>query len=273
MGELIKIVSLNAWGGQCWAPLSDWLQRLDPDVLCLQEVIRAPVPSPEWLAYTDAYRHLQQRADLFADVSRLLPHHLARFAPAARGFLYDTAQQPVLSEHGLGQWVAPHLAWTTQWQGFVHGAFRHNGWGDEPVPRAIQVSKLHTKTGKPFVVAHLHGLRDPAGKGDTAARTAQWRATVQAIQSVRAPQDPVILAGDLNILPDSDAFEIFATLGLSDQITARGHIDTRTSLYKKPQRYADYILTCANTHIVDLSVPAQPEVSDHRPLILTIELT
>ena len=272
MRHELKIVSLNAWGGQCWPALAAWLRDLDVDVLCLQEVIRAPVPSPEWLAYRDDFRALDQRADLFHDVSALLPNHLARFAPAARGQLSDNDGNLYLSEHGLGQWVSSDLAWITAWNGFVHGTYRHDGWGAEPVPRAAQVSRIATTDGRTFVVAHLHGLRDPAGKGDTPARRAQWLATVKAIETIREQDDPVILAGDLNVLPDSEAFGIFADIGLTDLVTTGGFTDTRTTLYKKPQRFADYILVTDTVQVIDFQLPATPEVSDHRPLMLTIAL-
>lgn len=268
----LRIVSLNAWGGQCWDALSRWLPSLDVDVLCLQEVIRAPVPSPAWLHYRDANRQLQQRADLFGDVCRMLPDHQAQFAAAARGPLVDDAGTTYLSEHGIAQWVAPHLARVAHWQGFVHGSFRHDGWGPEPVPRAAQVLRVSTGAGKSLVVAHLHGLREESGKGDTPARSAQWRAMSRAISNLRAPGDPVILAGDLNILPNSEAFTIFAEIGLRDLISEYEISDTRTSLYPKPQRFADYLLVSAGLTIHRFEVPAQPEVSDHRPLIIEISL-
>ncbi|MEL7116743.1 MAG: endonuclease/exonuclease/phosphatase family protein [Pseudomonadota bacterium] len=268
---MVRVVSLNAWGGQCWDALADWVPEVRADVLCLQEVIRAPVPSPAWLTYRDPYRTLDQRADLFGDVATLLPDHQSRFAAAARGVLQDEAGQAYLSEHGLAVWVAPELAVVGAWQGFVHGSFRHDGWGEEPVPRAAQVLRLATPDGQPFVVAHLHGLRDPAGKGDTPARRLQWQATVRALDQVAEPGDPIILGGDFNVLPDSEAFALFADIGLRDLISAHGVTDTRTSLYRKPQRYADYMLVNAAVQVIDFQVPALPEVSDHRPLILEFE--
>lgn len=227
------------------------------------------MPSPEWLAYVDPYRSLDQRADLFRDVSARLPDHQARFAAAARGTLNDAHGQPYASEHGLGAWVGGELAIAAAYQGFVHGSYRHDGWGPEPVPRAIQIQRIvDPGTGRSGLFAHFHGIRDPEGKHDTPERAVQAKAVVDAIGRMRQPDEPVILAGDFNLLPDSSTFAAFSAIGLVDLVTTGGFTDTRTSLYAKSQRYADYLLVSEQVKVEAFDVPATPEVSDHRPLVL-----
>ena len=265
----MKIVSLNAWGGQVWDALAPWIVGLQPDVLCLQEVTRAPVPSPDWLRYVDPYRDLSQRADLFGDVSRLLPDHQPFFAPATRGTLADENGQPAPSEHGLGFWARRDLAVTRILQDFVHADFRPDGWGPEPVSRTMQVAQIvDPASGVSVCVGHFHGLRDPAGKADTPARMAQTERAVQIFNHIWDGQGAAVLAGDFNLLPDSAAFDRFRQMGLHDLITHHGILDTRTGLYDKPQRFADYMLVSEGLLSARFDVPAQPEVSDHRPLIL-----
>jgi len=270
----MRLVSLNAWAGQVWPSFLAWVPTIGADILCLQEVTRAPVASPDWLIYADADRRLDQRADLFADVTRLLPDgYQGQFNPANRGALTDADGKAYPSEFGLGMWVTRPVAITECLHRFVFGTYRHDGWGAAPVPRNMQVMRLFDPTTqRPFIVAHLHGLRDPAGKGETPDRAAQAQAIIAAIAAVRQDGDPVILAGDLNLLPDSATFAALATIGLTDLVTTRGHTDTRTSLYAKPQRHADYLLVTDEVRILDFSVPAMPEVSDHRPLILDFTL-
>ena len=123
-----------------------------------------------------------------------------------------------------------------------------------------------------MTLAHAHGLRDPSGKEDTPARQAQWQALASAVTFVRRPGDPVVLMGDFNVLPDSEAFRIFEEIGLTDLVQARGHSDSRTSWYKKPQRYADYCLVSENVEVVAFDLPARPEVSDHRPIMLQLAI-
>lgn len=77
------------------------------------------------------------------------------------------------------------------------------------------------------------------------------------------------MCGDLNVLPDSRLFGTLAGLGLTDLVTTRGFTDTRTSLYDKPGRYADYLLVNPEAEVIDFDVISDPEISDHRPLSLT----
>jgi endonuclease/exonuclease/phosphatase family metal-dependent hydrolase len=270
----MRLVSLNAWAGQIWPAFSEWVPAVQADILCLQEVTRAPVPQPEWLVYADAERRLDQRTGLFADVTRMLPAgYQGQFNPAMCGPLADAAGKTYPSEFGLAMWVAQRVAITECLHRFVFGSYRPDGWGKPPVPRNIQVMRLFDPaSGRPFIVAHLHGLRDPAGKGDTPDRAAQARAIIAAIMALRQPGDPVILAGDMNLLPDSATFAALAAIGLTDLVTTRGHTDTRTSLYGKSLRHADYLLVSADVKVIGFAVPAMPEVSDHRPLILDFAL-
>ena len=83
-----------------------------------------------------------------------------------------------------------------------------------------------------------------------------------------AGDQPAILAGDFNLLPDSAAFPHFRQMGLHDLITHHGIADTRTALYEKSQRFADYMLVSADLLTARFDVPATPVVSDHRALVL-----
>jgi endonuclease/exonuclease/phosphatase family metal-dependent hydrolase len=269
----LRIVSLNAWGGQVWGALSRWLAGLGPDVLCLQEVTRAPEPCPEWLVYADAERRLDQRTDLLRDVSAILPGHQALFAPAVRGPLHDAAGRAWPSEFGNAMWIARDLSVAGKAERVVHGAFRHDGWGAPPAPRTLQAVRLyHPTAGRFLTVGHTHGLRDPAGKGDTPARAAQARAIAAALADLARPGEGVVFGGDLNLLPGSETFAVLAAAGLSDLVTGRGHRDTRTSLYPKPVRFADYMLVNADVEVAAFDLPAAPEVSDHRPMVLDLRL-
>lgn len=72
----MKIISLNAWFGQVWPALGSWAGSCGADVMCQKEVIRPSEPSPPWLAYRAPHRSLNQRSDLFGDMSAKLPDHM-----------------------------------------------------------------------------------------------------------------------------------------------------------------------------------------------------
>jgi endonuclease/exonuclease/phosphatase family metal-dependent hydrolase len=114
----------------------------------------------------------------------------------------------------------------------------------------------------------MHGLRDLDGKHDTPARLAQAQRFANLIQSIAEPGDRMIACGDFNVLPDSATFEVLRENGLTDLVTTRGFTDTRTSHYPKPNRYADYLLVNGAVRVNAFYVVQEPEVSDHRPLLL-----
>ena len=264
----MRVLSLNCWGGRLGRPLVDYLAAAAADVLCLQEVIHTPGCPQEWLSYRDDGAELPQRADLFGELRTALPDHAPHFCPAARGDLFH-GDRPVATAWGIATFVRRDLAVIGQAQGFVHGDYAATGWGPHPRARNAHVVRVYDHAaGRTVTIAHLHGLRDPAGKADTPARQAQAERFAALIRAVAQPDDAVIACGDFNLLPDSATFQILGGLGLADLVTAHGHTDTRTSHYGKQPRWADYLLVNDRVQVDRFAVVAAPEVSDHRPLVL-----
>lgn len=261
---------LNGWGGTLHEAAEAYLAREAPDVLCLQEVVHTPGTAKEWLTYRDGGHVLPQRANFFRDVSEALPDHVAIFCPAAQGILWD-GEETVPSQWGLATFVHRRFPIIGQAQGFVHKGFSPDGYGEHPRSRSAHVVRLHDfDQGEPIAIAHMHGLRDLQGKVDTPERLEQAHRLAGLVQAVAEPGDRLVVCGDFNVEPGSRTFEILAKLGLKDLVVGRGHSDTRTSHYKKPGRYADYMLVNGAVEVLAFEVVEQPEVSDHRPLLLDI---
>lgn len=265
----MRLLSLNLWGGRLHERLIPYLTGADPDVLCLQEVTRMTAPPCDWLTYRDGDLRLPQRADLFGELRRALPDHEGAFCAAARGDLFD-GDKAVPSDWGIATFVRRSIPVIGQRQDFVHGGFRFDGWGPHPRARNAHAVRLHDARGFAVTIAHMHGLRDPSGKGDTPARQAQAEALVALVTTVARPSERLVVCGDFNLLPDSATFAALARLGLADLVVAKGHRDTRTSFYAKPGRFADYMLVNSEVAVRSFDVVAQPEVSDHRPLLLDL---
>ena len=266
----MRIVSLNAWGGRLWDRLMPYLAEADPDVLCLQEVTHTPASSSDWLIYRDHGIELPQRANLFRDVSQILSGHQAFFCPAARGDLWD-GDTKVVSEWGLATFVRKSIAVIGQAQDFVHGAFTADGWGDHPRARNAHGVRLHDYAGSfPVTIVHMHGLRDPAGKEDTPSRAAQAERLVRLIGNIHRQSERLVVCGDFNVLPASATLQTLRQIGLTDLVTARGYDDTRTSFYKKRERFADYMLVSPEVNVRAFHVVTEPEVSDHCALLLDL---
>ena len=267
----VKILSLNVWGGLGGDALLDFLASSDADVFCLQEVTRAQTSSSPWLSYRDGCVEFKQRADLYGELQMALPHHDGFFCPVSRGELFDGGT-PHRQEFGLATFVRSSIAVTGMALDFVHGTYAPNGFGTHPRPRNAHGVRLFDYVAdRPMTVVQMHGLRETSGKGDTPARDAQTDALVRLIERVWPASEPLVVCGDFNVLPGSGLFDALATLGLTDLVTTRGFTDTRTSLYTKPGRFADYMLTSPQLVVASFDIISQPEVSDHRPLLLTTQ--
>ncbi|MCR9237995.1 MAG: endonuclease/exonuclease/phosphatase family protein [Alphaproteobacteria bacterium] len=267
----MKIMSLNGWGGRLGAELLAYVTQADPDVLCLQEVVHTPGTQKDWLSYRDQGLELPQRANFFAEVSKSLPNHRAIFCPAAQGDLWDGPER-IPSQWGLATFIRDTMPVIAQHQGFVHGTFSANGYGAHPRSRSAHAVRLFDfEQQVPVVIAHMHGLRDLAGKHDTPERLVQARKLAELTQSVAQPGDPIIVCGDFNVLPDSETFSILGELGLTDLVQSAGGGGTRTSHYTKPGRFADYMLVNAALTVSSFDIVRDPEVSDHCPLVLEFD--
>jgi endonuclease/exonuclease/phosphatase family metal-dependent hydrolase len=84
----------------------------------------------------------------------------------------------------------------------------------------------------------------------------QAEAMAAALSDIRSPDEPLVLGGDFNLLPDSATFGRGSKRwGLRDLVTGSGIEDTRTTLYTKPQRHANYLLVRETVAISAVSVP------------------
>ena len=105
---------------------------------------------------------------------------------------------------------------------------------------------------------------------DTPERRAQAERLTDLVKQVAEPDDPLIVCGDFNVEPGSETFAVLAKIGLTDLVTNRGFEGTRSSYYRKPGKFADYMLVNQHVPIRHFTVVTEPEVSDHCPLVLDI---
>ncbi len=78
-----------------------------------------------------------------------------------------------------------------------------------------------------------------------------------------------MLCGDFNLLPDSESLLMVERIGLRNLIREYGITSTRTSLYPKDGRYADYAFISEGIQLKSFKV-LPDEVSDHAPLLIEI---
>jgi endonuclease/exonuclease/phosphatase family metal-dependent hydrolase len=260
---------VNAWGGALSGELLEWLPGSGAHIVCLQEVTRTPGLTG-WTRFDDGERALPQRADLLDDVRGALPRHQAVFVASDSGPVHDSGGGRHRQDFGLATLVAEDLPVCGVDSTFVHGQFvDHDEWTVEDRPRiALAVRTVDRTAGRPVWVVQVHGLRDPRGKGDTPARRRQAERLADLVERIRGPRDLVVVCGDFNLLPDSETFDVLADIGLTDLV---GPADTRSSHYRKPVRHASYLLVSDVAAVKHFEILAEPEVSDHRALILDLQ--
>lgn len=266
----MEVMCLNGWGGKLHENLLPYVKNAAPDILCLQEVVHSPTSAKEWLTYRDGDHVLPQRANFFRDVSKALPDHVATFCPAAQGVLWDD-DQSIPSQWGLATFVHKSVPIIGQIQGFVHKAFSPVGYGDHPRSRSAHGVRFYDyETKRAISVTHMHGLRDLKGKMDTPERAKQVQRLLGLSRQVSEPGDLVIICGDFNVEPASETLRVLADAGFSELVTGRGFTSTRNSQYKKPGKFADYVLINETDAVKHFDVVYDPEVSDHCPLVLSL---
>jgi endonuclease/exonuclease/phosphatase family metal-dependent hydrolase len=248
-------------------PLVEWLPGCGADVLCVQEVTWTP-GYDGWVTYVDADRTLWQRASLFEDLRRALPRHQAHFLTCDTGPVRGEDGVVRRQHFGIATLVAPHLAIIGGEASFVHGAFaHHDAWPSEDRGRVAHAVRIADDARRCVTIAHCHGVRMASGKGDTPQRRRQAEQIAALVGRVSRPGDVVVVAGDLNVMPNSETFDVLGRAGLTDLV---GDRDTRTPAYLKPVRHADYLLVSDRDAVASFEVLAEPEVSDHRPLVLEL---
>jgi endonuclease/exonuclease/phosphatase family metal-dependent hydrolase len=119
---------------------------------------------------------------------------------------------------------------------------------------------------EPITVVNVHGLWNGKGKTDTDERIEQSQKIVNFIKTIKIK---VILCGDFNLRLDTQSLAMIEGTGLRNLIREYNIPSTRTSLYGKPEKHADYIFTSPEIKIRHFSVMPD-EVSDHSPLLLEI---
>ena len=245
----MRVVSPNARGGRCHDALMPWLAAVGADVLCLQEVVHAPRSPVPWLRYRDDGADLPQRADLLDGLRAALPHHGLAFAPAARGPLWD-GDRTHPSEWGLATAVRRDRPVIGRAQGFVHGTFGADGFGAHPRScTGCATRRWARPTPRP---ARRRRIGSPTSSRQSPRRASPWSCAATSTWC-RGPK----------------RWSSCACLALTDLIDAYGIADTRTPLYPKPGRHADWMMV-ARADVRAFEAVAEPVVSDHRPSVLDL---
>lgn len=246
----MKIVTLNIYGGRLKKELLEFfVSHSDVDIFCLQEV------------YNNAYGKdtIWEGAnfDSFEDIKSVLPEYVPQYHPHLGDWW------------GLASFVKKNISVSECGETFVH---LHKGHNMEievygHTAKNLQYVKVESSQG-PVYVINFHGLWNGLGKSDSEARIAQSR---KAAEFIRSLEGEIVFCGDFNLDPDTQSIKILEDVGLRNLVREFSVVSTRTSLYTKPGKFADYVFVSSGLNVLNFEV-LPDVVSDHSPLLLEVTL-
>lgn len=252
----MKLVQLNAWQGRLLRQILQFLKEEQPDFMTFQEIYSGDIR-------TSSYGYL----NCFEEIQELFPDYESYFSPCYtipvldRRFRYGNA---VLSRYPLTdkETIFTHGAGPTSLDSFA----AYKALEGQQEPSNVQRVKVQVSKQKSFYLVNHHGYWEPSATGSET--TVEKMAEVAKL--LKATPRPLILSGDLNIVPESPAMKpIHAQL---DDLTQRGRLTTTLTRFGKVKNVAcDHI--CISDDIkVQTFMASSALVSDHMPIILTFDL-
>ncbi len=242
----MKLITLNIWGGKIFQPLINFLREhsKEIDIFCLQEVFNNP---------SDVKSVVQQEAkeDIYSDIKEILPQFDGYFAPTQD------------NEESLTIFIRKTISITKKGDIFVY-RWRNAMVSNDASTYGINVQYIEfTQNNKKYTVCNLHGHWTPDSKGDNPARLEQSQNIRKFLNSIKGAK---ILCGDFNLLPDTQSMKILEE-GMKNLVKEYRITSTRSHLYTKDIKFADYILVSPEIQVKDFKV-LNDVVSDHLPLLL-----
>ncbi len=245
----MKIISLNVWGGrQHESLLAFFKEHQNVDVFCLQEVYHeAEGKDTIWKG---------ANFNTLRDLQNVLPDHEVFYHPHLEDWW------------GLAMFVKKGIPVKEVGEEFVHLYKRHNLDIEVYGHTAKNLQYLKTsENGKELTILNFHGLWNGKGKTDSSERLDQSRKIVEHLSSIN---HDVVLCGDFNLLPETESIQIIQNSGLRNLIAEYGVTSTRTELYSKPDKFADYAFVSQGLSVKEFTV--LPDiVSDHSPLLIEVD--
>lgn len=243
----MQLITLNIWGGQIREELLSFIEKYQHiDFICLQEVYhRAP--------HKTSTNNLPVYLDICDQIAEKIPNHHFFFRPV------------VQNVYGIAIFIKKNIEMLNEGEVVIYENPDYPGAGPRH-QRNLQWAECRQEDKK-FVVINTHFLWNGAGKGDSDDRIQQSKRAKDFLDSLSIPK---ILCGDFNLRPDTESIKILEK-DMRNLITDYNIQSTRTSLYPKEERFADYVLVSDGIDVQDFKV-LPDEVSDHAALWMEFEL-
>jgi endonuclease/exonuclease/phosphatase family metal-dependent hydrolase len=239
----MRLITLNIWGGHVLNPLLEFIKsHHETDILCFQEV------------YHRAQKKIsdEDRAvclNIFSELQALLPRHKGFFRPVVNNI------------YGIGMFIKKDIPVFEEGEIKIHDNPAYRGIGPTH-SRNLQWVKCQIDN-RVHTIMNVHGLWNGKGKTDAPERIVQSQKIRGFVDAIRTPK---ILCGDFNLRPDTESIKILQQ-EMKNLIQDFNISSTRTRLYPKEEKFADYVFTSPEITVNHFEV-LKDEVSDHCPLFL-----
>jgi endonuclease/exonuclease/phosphatase family metal-dependent hydrolase len=254
----MKLICLNTWGGRGGKEnlLNFFEEHKHVDLFCLQEMWAA---SHDLIGRSVAGKILNLDTIMtrgVQEISAIMSDYLAYF-------------HPHYENYGIMMLVKKDLQILDEGDFFVH---HHKGYIPGPNEdlghhaRNLQWVTIETKAG-PRMIINFHGLWNGKGKGDSEHRLTQSDKISTFLKNTTMPH---VMCGDFNLTPDTESLKKLEALRMRNLIKEYGITSTRSNLYTKPEKYADYTLVSKDIEVKDFKI-LPDEVSDHLAMYLDFE--
>ena len=252
----MKFISLNIWDARVFEPLMDFFgHNQEIDIFCLQEVFNGN----EIGFFRD-----RKRINGFLEIQNKLPNHQGYFVNTE--LLDDIPERGIKVPYGLAIFMKKDIKVLSHHHDIIFGDAHRSLDHDAKTHKRVIQTVCINENNRPIAISNVHGLWNGQGKTDTPDRIEQSNKIKTHIKKFNYP---IILAGDFNLLPDTQSLGIIRE-GMRDLIKEYNITSTRSKLYnkhEKPVLYADYIFTSSEIEINDFNILSDV-VSDHLPLLL-----
>ncbi|MEM3215979.1 MAG: endonuclease/exonuclease/phosphatase family protein [Candidatus Micrarchaeaceae archaeon] len=256
----MKLLSLNVWGGRDYKDLSRFLERKksDIDIFCFQETLDYSLGNPDQSAIEVKALHQPQSFDE-------VPNLYQKFESILDGFDGSLSEPYSSGMERLATFTKRSIDCNTETLPMYGKFWVETNGRQYAISSIMQLS--HIKIGnKSYEIANFHGLWQNSSKADSPERIIQSQNILRALSKL---QNPVILCGDFNLLPDTESIAVLEK-SMKNLIKEYKITNTRSPLYTKEHRYADYIFVSRDIKVSDFRV-LDDTVSDHLPLLLEFE--
>ncbi|MBP9760167.1 MAG: endonuclease/exonuclease/phosphatase family protein [Candidatus Pacebacteria bacterium] len=249
----MKLLTLNTWGSRV-PELFEYIRghAETVDIFCFQEVLRGGVGKTGRDEIKDAFEQLQD----------MLPEHHGVFFEYGDGGYYGEKSSTLDFTFGVAYFVRKTLPYADLGGTVLFS--NEKSWSDFPCRLAAGAMQGVVVGG--LAIGNVHGLwQEGTNKRDSGARFEQL-AIIQRFFAERA--EKVVLCGDFNVIPDTQFVHTLDQQYLN-LIETYNVTSTRSTLYEKELRLADYVFVDKSIHVRDFCAE-DVAVSDHLPLVVDI---